>query len=81
MVLDLLISCYKKSFLDYTDLFSHNDYENNDKIIQKYVHWDLNKMNVIAMFAINTENVRKLKYCIYFLKKYFNWNIKNSWIN
>ena len=25
-----------KSFLDYTNLFSCNDYENNDKIIVKY---------------------------------------------
>ena len=25
-----------KTFLDYTDLFSPNDYENSDKIIYKY---------------------------------------------
>ena len=27
-----------KSLLDYTNLFSRNDYEKNDKIIVKYFH-------------------------------------------
>ena len=36
-VLDLLILCLKdKSLFDYSDLFSSNDYENNNKTVLKY---------------------------------------------
>ena len=28
-----------KNLLDYTNLFSHNEYEKNDKMILKYLHW------------------------------------------
>ena len=36
-VLDLLIFMLKgKSLLDYTNLFSSNEYEKNDKVILKY---------------------------------------------
>ena len=48
-----------KSLLDYTSLFSPNDYEKNDKIIIKYFQsWK----NYIAIFAVTIENLKKLKY-------------------
>ena len=55
-----------KSLLEYTNLFSPNDYEKNDKIISKYFQWSLNKLKLIAMFAINIENFKKIKYHIFF---------------
>ena len=59
-VLDLLISWYKgKSLLEYTNLFSPNEYKKNDKIISKYFQEDLNKVKFIVMFAINIENLKK----------------------
>ena len=48
-----------KSLLVYANLFSPNDFENNDKIILKYFQEDLNKLKCIVMFAINIENVQK----------------------
>ena len=48
-----------KSLLDYTSLFSPNDYEKNDKIIIKYFQ---NWKNYIAIFAVTIENLKKLKY-------------------
>ena len=51
-----------KSSLEYTNLFSHNKYHKNDKIILKYIQYNLNKLKCIVMFAINTENLIKLEY-------------------
>ena len=45
-----------KSLLEYTNLFSPNEYKNNDKIILNYFRYNLNKLKwwkCIAMFAIN----------------------------
>ena len=53
---DLIISRYfcigfidfmlkRKSLLDYTNLFSPNDYENNDKIIFKYFQFEKPKIS------------------------------------
>ena len=43
-----------KSILEYTNLFSPNEYKKNDKIILKYIQQDLNlnKLKCIVMFAI-----------------------------
>ena len=40
-------------------------------MILKYFQWNLNQLKCIAMFAITTKKFKKLKYCIYFFKKYF----------
>ena len=45
-----------KTFHDYTNLFSPNEHEKNDKIILKYFHWNLNKLKCMVMFTINIEN-------------------------
>ena len=50
-----------KSLLEYTNLFSLNEYKGNNKIILKYFQQNLNKLKCIAMFAINIENLKKLK--------------------
>ena len=44
-----------KSFLEYTNVFSPNDYKKNNKIILKS----------IVIFAINIEKVKTLKYRIF----------------
>ena len=54
-----------ESLLEYTNLFSPNDYEKNDKIILKYCQLNLNKLKCIVMFVINMENLKKLKYHIF----------------
>ena len=54
-----------KSFLEYTNLFSPNEYKENDKIILKYFQQNLKKLKCIAMLAINTENLNDLKYHIF----------------
>ena len=54
-----------KSMLEYTNLFSPNKYKKNDIIILKYFQW----WKSIVMFAINTENLKTLKYHV-ILKKY-----------
>ena len=36
-----------KSLLEYTNLFSPNEYKKNNKIILKYCQWNLNKLNVL----------------------------------
>ena len=36
-----------KSLLEYTYLFSTNEYKKNDKIILKYFQKNLNKLNVL----------------------------------
>ena len=54
-----------KSLLEYTNLFSLNEYKGNNKIILKYFQQNLNKLKCIAMFAINIENLKKLKSYIF----------------
>ena len=49
-----------KSLLEYTNLFSPNEYKMSDKILLKY--FEQRKSNV--MFAINIENLKKLKHYI-----------------
>ena len=58
-----------KSLLEYTNLFSPNEYKKNDKIILQYFQQNLDKLKCIVMFATNLENLKKLKYHI-FLKEY-----------
>ena len=38
-----------KSLLDYTNLFSPNEYKKNDKIILKYFQWNLNENDEILL--------------------------------
>ena len=45
-----------KGLFDYTNLFSRNDYEKNDKMIYLYLY------NYIALFAVSIENLKNLKY-------------------
>ena len=50
-----------KSLLDYTNLFSPNNYEGNDKIMLKYFQY-LNRQKIyIALFVVSIENVKLLK--------------------
>ena len=52
-----------KSLLEYTNLFSPNEYKKNDKIILNFFQSNLNKLKCIVMFAIN--NLKKLKHCVF----------------
>ena len=54
-----------KSLLEYANLFSSNEYKKNNKVILKYFQQNLNKLKRIVMFAINIENLKKLKYYIF----------------
>ena len=65
-----------KSLLEYTNLFSPNEYKNEDKTILKHFQWNLNKLKCIVMFSINKENLKKLKYDI--LKKALSFPIVYS---
>ena len=58
-----------KSLLEYTNLFSPNDYEKNEKITLKYFQQSLNKLKCIVMHAISIENLKNPKYHI-FLEKH-----------
>ena len=51
-----------KSLWEYTNLFSPNQFEKNVKTILKYFQQILNKLKCIAMFLINIENFKNLKY-------------------
>ena len=42
-----------KILLDYTNLFSLNEYLKNEKIILQYFQQNLNKLKCVAMFTIN----------------------------
>ena len=44
-----------KSFVDYKNLLSPNDYEKNDKIILKLFQWLKRWKNYIALFAVSIE--------------------------
>ena len=57
-----------KSLLEYTHLFSPNEYKKNDKIILRYFQQNLNKLKCTEMFPVNMENLNELKCHIYFLK-------------
>ena len=57
-----------KSLFEYTNLFSPNEYKKNNKIILKYFEKNLNKLKCTVIFAINIENLKKLKYHIFFKK-------------
>ena len=51
-----------KILVDYTNLFSPNDHEKNDKIVFKNF-WLLKRWkNCIVLFAVNIENLKNLKY-------------------
>ena len=49
-----------KSFLDYVNLFSPNDYEKNDKLIVKYFQQLKRWTNYIALFVVSIENLKNL---------------------
>ena len=51
-----------KSFFEYTNLFSPNDYEGNDniQIFSKLKRWK----NIVVLFAVSIENLKNLKYHI-----------------
>ena len=51
-----------RSLLDYTNLFSPNNYEKNDKIILRYFQNYKKLRNYIALFAVIIENLKILKY-------------------
>ena len=57
-----------KSLFEYTNVFSPNEYKKNDKIILTYFQYNLNKLKCMVMFAINIENLKKLKYHISYIK-------------
>ena len=54
--------------LEYTNLFSPNEYKKNDKTTLKYFQYNLNKLKYIVMFTINIENLKNLKCYIFFEK-------------
>ena len=58
-----------KSLLEYIILKSPNEYEKNDKIMLKNFQQNLNKLKCLVILAINTENLKKLKYHIFLKKK------------
>ena len=62
-----------KRFLDYTNLFSPNDYEKNDKKILKSFQYIKRWTNYIALIAVSIENLKNLKYHFFLL---FLVNIK-----
>ena len=48
-----------KSLLVYTNLFSPNEYKQNDKTKLKYFQYNLNKLKFIVIFTISIENLKK----------------------
>ena len=48
-----------KSLLEYTNVFSPNEYKKNEKLILKLFQQNLNKLKCIVMFTINIENILK----------------------
>ena len=51
-----------KRLLDYTNLFSPNDYKKNDKIILKHFQSLRRWKNYIGLFAVSIENLKNVKY-------------------
>ena len=58
-----------KSLLEYTNLFSSNEYKKNDKIILKYFQLNLTKFKHIVKFAINVKFKKKKKISEIFKKE------------
>ena len=54
-----------ETLLQFTNLYSPNEYKKNNKRILKYFQQNLNKLKCILMFEINIENLEKLKYYIF----------------
>ena len=55
-----------KSMLEYKNLFLPNDYEMNDKIIQKYFQSNFKmKKKFIVLFVVNMKNLETLKHHIF----------------
>ena len=50
-----------KSLLEYTNLSSPTDYEQNDKIILRYFQYLKRWKNYIALFEVSIENLKNLK--------------------
>ena len=48
-----------KSLLDYTNLFSPNEYEKNDKIILTVI---LKMKKYIVLYVVSIKNLKNLKY-------------------
>ena len=59
-----------KSLLDYTNVFSPNEYENSYKIILKYIQQvkKLRRKKSVVLIVVSTDNLKTLKYT--FSKKY-----------
>ena len=56
-----------KILLDYENLFSPNDYEKNDKIIENNtkifsISKKMEKLWYLSLFVVSTENLKNLKY-------------------
>ena len=50
-----------KSLLEYTSLFTPNEFKENDKITFRYFQQNLNKLKYIVMLAINIQNQKNTK--------------------
>ena len=50
-----------KSFLDYRNFFSPNNYENNNKVILKCFQWLKRSKNYVALIAVKKEKLKTLK--------------------
>ena len=48
-----------KHFLEYTSLFSRNEYKNSDKAILKCFQYNLSKLKCVLMFVINMKKLKK----------------------
>ena len=51
-----------KGFLEYTSLFSPNEYKKNGKMILKYFRYLKRWKNDISLFAVRIEYLKNLKY-------------------
>ena len=60
-----------KSFLNYVNLFSPNDYEKNDKLIVKYFQQLKRWTNYIALFVVSIENLKNLNNILVRKKQFF----------
>ena len=58
------------TIIAYTNLFSPNEYEKNDKIILKYFHElkGQNEKHYVVLFVVSIENLKILKYHTFPLK-------------